>query len=90
MLKNAPYSMNAGASKAKTSNIIWGDGNFDVPTVNLIIEDALDQEADVLLTLSLPIMQVAVNVTVDDGRPASRFVHIGISSRYPITSTVPS
>ena len=50
-------------------NIIWGDGNFDVPTVNLIIEDALDQEADVLLTLSLPIMQVAVNVTVDMGDP---------------------
>ena len=31
--------------------IYWGDAGFDFPSVNLIIEDALDKDVDVLVTL---------------------------------------
>lgn len=50
-------------------NIIWGDGGFDFPTVNLMVEEALDQEPDVLLTLSSPVTQIAMNITLNMDLP---------------------
>lgn len=50
-------------------NVIWGDAGFDIPTVNLMVENALDQDVDLLVTLSTPVTQVAVNMTADMDDP---------------------
>ncbi len=50
-------------------DIIWDDADFSLPNVNLMIAAALDREADVLVTLTTPVTQVAVNATsynIDD------------------------
>ena len=71
-------------------NIIWGDGNFDVPTVNLIIEDALDQEADVLLTLSrVGLTGAASPGSVGCGRAACSPSRIQPGSRYRYPHAIP-
>jgi ABC-type uncharacterized transport system substrate-binding protein len=44
-------------------NVIYRDANFDIPTANIMVEDALDQGADALLTLSTPVSQIAANIT---------------------------
>lgn len=46
-------------------NIIWGDAGYDIPTVSIMVDSALDQEPDVLVTLSTPVTLVAVNATLD-------------------------
>ncbi len=43
--------------------VIYRDANFDIPTANIMVEDALDQGADALLTLSTPVSQIAANIT---------------------------
>jgi len=50
-------------------NIIWGDGGMDLPTANLMVEDALDRGADVLLPLMTPVAQIAANLTFDLEQP---------------------
>ncbi len=50
-------------------NIFWGDGAFDFATVNLMVEEALDQEPDVLLTIGLPVMQIAIGLTAEYDEP---------------------
>ncbi len=50
-------------------NIIWGDANYDLPTVSIMIENALDRGADILLTLSTPVTQIALNTTLDQDEP---------------------
>ena len=45
--------------------IIRGSANFDLPTANLMIEQALDEEPDALITLSAAITQLAVAATSD-------------------------
>ena len=58
-------------------HFIWGDAGFDFPTVNLMIEDALDNEADVLLTIGTAATLVAVSVTADmDEPPAVLFTAV--------------
>ena len=44
-------------------NVIYSDADFDIPTANIMVEDALDREADALLTLSTPVSQIAANIT---------------------------
>ena len=44
-------------------NIIYSDADFDIPTANIMVEDALDRGADTLLTLSTPVSQIAANIT---------------------------
>ena len=51
--------------QARNINIIWGDAGFDYPTISLMVEDALDQGADVLVTLGTPVTLTAVNTTMD-------------------------
>ena len=55
--------------QADKVNIIWGDAGFDYPTVAIMVEDALDQGADVLVTLGTPVTLVAVNTTLDMDDP---------------------
>ena len=55
-------------------NVIYGDAGFDIPTANIMVEDALDRGADVLLTLSTAVSQIAANITRDmDDPPALIF-----------------
>ena len=58
-------------------DIIWGDANFDISSINLILEDMLDRGVDVLVTISTPVTQAAVNVTSDmDDPPAVLFTAV--------------
>ena len=43
--------------------IYWGDAGFDFPSVNLMIEDALDKDVDVLVTLGGTVTQAALQIT---------------------------
>ena len=55
-------------------NVIYSDADFDIPTANIMVEDALDQGVDALLTLSTPVSQIAANATRDmDDPPALIF-----------------
>lgn len=57
--------------------IIWDSADFDLPTANLMIERAIDQEPDVLLTLSTPVTQLAVNATLGmENPPALLFASV--------------
>ena len=49
--------------------IYWGDAGFDYPTVNLMLEDALDKEVDVLITQGATMTQTAVNLTSEMEAP---------------------
>ena len=58
-------------------NIIWGDAGFDFPTISVMMDDALDHGADVLVTLGTPVTLAAVNATHDlDGPPAVLFTAV--------------
>ena len=46
-------------------NVFWGDAGWDIPTANLMVEKALDQGADVLVTVTTPAARAAVNLTLD-------------------------
>ena len=44
-------------------NIIYGDAGFDIPAANIMVKDALDRGADVILTLSTVVSQLTANIT---------------------------
>ncbi len=46
-------------------NIIWGNAGLDLPTANIMVENALDRGADILLPLMTPVAQIAANLTFD-------------------------
>jgi putative ABC transport system substrate-binding protein len=46
-------------------NLILGDAAMDVPTANLLIEDAINEDVDVIITITTPVTQAAVNATLD-------------------------
>jgi putative tryptophan/tyrosine transport system substrate-binding protein len=46
-------------------NILLYDANVDVPTANAQIEDAIDEGADVLITITTPVTLAAINATSD-------------------------
>jgi putative ABC transport system substrate-binding protein len=50
-------------------NLILGDAAMDVPTANLLIEDAIDEGADVIITITTPVSQAAVNATLEMDDP---------------------
>ncbi len=50
-------------------SVYWGEAGFDLPTVNLIVDAALDRDVDVLVTLNSPVAQVATTVTSDMDDP---------------------
>ena len=58
-------------------NLIWSDANFDFANANTIVENAIDQGADVLITLSTPVTQAATLITSDmDDPPAVIFTSV--------------
>ena len=50
-------------------NLIWGDANFDFANVNTIVEIAIDNGADALITMSTPVTQAAALITADMDDP---------------------
>lgn len=50
-------------------NIFWSDANYDLTNVNTMIDNALDRGADILLTLSTPVTQIALNTTLNQDEP---------------------
>jgi len=56
-------------------NINWASANFDLPTVNIMVEDALDRGADILITAGAPVTQIAINITQDQEEPTPVLFH---------------
>ena len=57
--------------------ILRGDPGEDFTAINLMIEQMLDQEADVIIAISTPVAQTAVNATLDmDDPPAVLFTAV--------------
>ena len=55
-------------------NLLYRDAGFDLPSVNLMVEEVLDKGADVLITVTTQVAQIAVNATRDmDDPPAILF-----------------
>ena len=46
-------------------NIIWGAADFDLPTANAMLNAILDEEPDVLMTITTTVTQMAINATRD-------------------------
>ncbi len=44
-------------------NLLYRDAGFDLPSVNLMVEEVLDKGADVLITVTTQVDQIAVNAT---------------------------
>ena len=69
----------AGRNSLEGENIgiVWGDAAFDFGNAALAVDSALDQGADVLITLSTPMTQAAINATSDmDNPPAIIFAAV--------------
>ena len=55
-------------------NLLYRDAGFDLPSVNLIVEEVLDKGADAIVTVTTQVAQIAVNATRDmDDPPAILF-----------------
>ena len=55
-------------------NVYWLDAASDITNVNAIVEKTLDRGADILLTFSTPVTQIAANITKEmDDPPALIF-----------------
>ena len=50
-------------------NILYREAGFDLPTANLMVEDALDEGADVFLTLSTEVGLIAANAISEMEEP---------------------
>jgi len=58
-------------------NIIWGDAAFDFPAISVMVDDALDQWVDVLVTIGASVTLGAVNATLDmEDPPAILFTEV--------------
>ena len=54
-------------------NIIFGDADNDLATVSTMVENALDRGADILVTMTTAVTQIAVNITLDQDQPTPVF-----------------
>ena len=69
-------------------SVYWGEAGFDLPTVNLIVDAALDRDVDVLVTLNAPVAQVAAIVTSDmDDPPVVLFTAVSAPYRAGIADS---
>ncbi|MCY3947538.1 MAG: ABC transporter substrate binding protein [Anaerolineaceae bacterium] len=57
-------------------NVFWSDAGSDIPTANIMVEQALDRGADVLLTFSTPVSAIAAGATQDMENPPALFFAI--------------
>ena len=60
--------------RGENINVLYRDAGFDFPTANLMVEDALDEGADVILTVSTQVGMIALGAMSDmDDPPALVF-----------------
>lgn len=57
-------------------NVFWADAGSDLPTANIMVEQALDRGADVLLTFSTPVSSIAAGAIQDMENPPALFFAI--------------
>ena len=50
-------------------NLLYRDAGFDLPSVNLMVEEVIDKGADALVTITTQVAQIAVNATRDMENP---------------------
>ena len=62
-------------------NIIWGEAGFDFARANTMVRDALGRGADVLITTSTSVTQLAVNATAEMEIPPPVIFNV-VSSPY--------
>ncbi len=66
-----------GRLEGELVNVIWNDANYEFTNASIIIEQAIDAGADVLITYSTPVTQVARHITADmDDPPALLFASV--------------
>lgn len=58
-----------GSVEGENATVILGDAEFDFPTANLLVEDALDQGVDVIVAITTPVGQAATNATIEMDDP---------------------
>ena len=46
-------------------NLLYRDAGFDLPSVNLMVEEVIDKGADAIVTITTQVAQIAVNATRD-------------------------
>ncbi len=51
--------------KGANLDLMYRDAGFDLPSVSLMVEEALDKGADALVTITTQVAQIAVNATRD-------------------------
>ena len=64
-------------------NIIWGDAGFDIAPANLMIEQAIDEDADILLTIGTQVTLAAVVATQDMDSPTP-IIFAAVSEPYGV------
>ena len=50
-------------------NLLYRDAGFDLPSVNLMVEEVIDKGADALVTITTQVAQIAVSATRDMENP---------------------
>lgn len=81
--------LNAGQNiQGEKINIFWSAAGFDLPTVNILVEDALDRGADILVTSGAPVTQIAISITQDQDEPTPVLFHgVNHSTEYGISDS---
>ena len=51
--------------KGEKIDLLYRDAGFDLPSVNLMVEEVLDKGADAIVTITTQVAQIAVNATRD-------------------------
>ena len=64
-------------------NIIWGDAGFDIAPANLMIEQAIDADADALITIGTQVTLAAVVATQDMDSPTP-IIFAAVSEPYGV------
>ena len=54
-------------------NVVWGEAGYDLANASLIVEHALDQQVDVIVSLSTAVTQIAVAATAQMDEPTPVF-----------------
>ena len=67
--------------RGENINILYRDAGFDLPTANLMVEDALDEGADVVLTVSTQVGMIALNAMSDMDQPPALIFAIMVDPR---------
>ena len=67
--------------RGENINILYRDAGFDLPTANLMVEDALDEGADVVLTVSTQVGMIALNAMSGMDQPPALIFAIMVDPR---------